>query len=496
MTFLNQELSSFLGFYSLNTSIVEEGRRDPETLEEIYNCLNNSWEDGTPLSFGGSGYNPNGGTPAAHAFPGHPENSDEWNMSFSNLPGGDQRGLGVTNIGTFNPGDVFTLDLAYSYHSRESESSYQLITPMTGEIVQLKGAYNIQFQTTCDRQEICIDDCVWPGDANADGIADYRDILEIGLAFSSEGPMRSSLFGWLPLYADDWDDSFINGTNFKHADCNGDGIVDESDFNKVTDQLFYNFTHDEYQANATCDEGDQLRIRKGFLGNEILDTLFIGQNDIIGVELDYADSLYGLAFELTFDTNYIELISLMGDFGIWSGDDSNEKISYIRDDENNPFVNSLDYASVKTNGENSLTVNERFLLLRLESRSDTPLSFSPTTQLQFKNVRAIRNDGSIVPFGGTTNEIHFEGLTATSQVSNQLPITLHPNPTLDKTYINFNGFNGQYLELIDTKGRIVSTILTKGLESFEFDLSTMTKGIYFLKVVGEKEFGTFKLIKL
>ena len=71
---------------------------------------------------------------------------------------------------------------------------------------------------------------VWPGDANQDNIVNFVDLLNIGVAFGNKGPARNDRTGiWQLTPAADWSQRFATGQNFKHADANGDGSVDEED---------------------------------------------------------------------------------------------------------------------------------------------------------------------------------------------------------------------------------------------------------------------------
>jgi hypothetical protein len=71
---------------------------------------------------------------------------------------------------------------------------------------------------------------VWPGDANADNLAHHIDLLYVGLGYGVTGPARTNPnSSWNPAAATDWDSTFVSGTNYKHTDCNGDGIIDEND---------------------------------------------------------------------------------------------------------------------------------------------------------------------------------------------------------------------------------------------------------------------------
>lgn len=104
---------------------------DPAIMVEFYNYLRSMWKDGTPLTFGGYGYNPSdpSAVGAWYVYPGlsdplfvgtesiDPEFADPlgWTDETSGLPAGDRRSLSASGPFTFNPGDVQYLDLVYLF---------------------------------------------------------------------------------------------------------------------------------------------------------------------------------------------------------------------------------------------------------------------------------------------------------------------------------------------------------------------------------------------
>lgn len=77
---------------------------------------------------------------------------------------------------------------------------------------------------------------VWPGDMNFDGVVDFRDFTPYGLHFGETGSNRNSQGNtWSPHPASDWDDEQVNGTNVKHVDADGNGVIDLADGQAVDD---------------------------------------------------------------------------------------------------------------------------------------------------------------------------------------------------------------------------------------------------------------------
>ncbi len=80
---------------------------DPQTAIEFYRYLSGSWRDGTPYTFGGSGYNLGpGNVNIDYAFTGDPNNSVDWSMCSANLGQMDPRTVQATGPFRLDPGAI------------------------------------------------------------------------------------------------------------------------------------------------------------------------------------------------------------------------------------------------------------------------------------------------------------------------------------------------------------------------------------------------------
>lgn len=81
---------------------------DPEIGSQFYNYISGSWRDGTPFTFGGSGYAPGdeGAQPIKYAFTGAPDDENGWSMCTAGLALGDRRTVQASGPFRLDPGSV------------------------------------------------------------------------------------------------------------------------------------------------------------------------------------------------------------------------------------------------------------------------------------------------------------------------------------------------------------------------------------------------------
>ncbi len=151
-------------------------------------------------------------------------------------------------------------------------------------------------------EEMChITDCVWPGDANGDRLANNYDLLNLGIGFGRQGPPRpfyplpDTPLAWLPGYAMNWD-QWIGVINYKHLDCDGNGRINTDDLEAIR----YNYTPDlTFQANS-IPGAPPVRITTPadtYFFQAGADILIEGAIELGSASLPFED-LHGLAFDL------------------------------------------------------------------------------------------------------------------------------------------------------------------------------------------------------
>ncbi|RMD68111.1 MAG: hypothetical protein D6818_11925, partial [Bacteroidetes bacterium] len=175
------------------------------------------------------------------------------------------------------------------------------------------------------------DDPVWPGDANANHASDAYDLLHVGLAWGATGqPRPLAATAWQPWAAPDWNALFADGTNYKHADCNGDGIIDAADTSAIAQN--YGLTHDMVLplpgVEATLDD-PSLWVE---LPNDLTNGQPFSAPIMLGDDTHPLDSIYGLAFMLFFDPEVVDpnSVDVVVDNSTWLGTPGTDLVSIDR----------------------------------------------------------------------------------------------------------------------------------------------------------------------
>ena len=149
--FLNQKMSAFAYNNNDDTSIGE-----PTRAQEFYNMLRAKWKNGTPMTYGGTGYNPSSTAYTNFMFSGDPVTETGWTEFTPNGTGsypdapGDRRGLISAGPFTLPVGRSLCIDIALPFardYQGDNISSVALLKQRAKAIQQF---YNNQnFEENC-----------------------------------------------------------------------------------------------------------------------------------------------------------------------------------------------------------------------------------------------------------------------------------------------------------------------------------------------------------
>lgn len=475
ITLLNKPISSFIGFY--NSSFaggLPPQTTEPTTVAEFQNYMKGLWRDGSPITAGGTGYM-SGGEPVDFLFPDDPNDIQGWSMISTPIAGGlDIRTLLNTALGQWSFGEKQTLDVAFSFHIDFDEPEWLgQINVMYEEVDWLNTWYDGGGVTGCTALEVCQDDCVWAGDANADGIANHFDMLPVMAARNSAGLLRQPPYDWAPRNGFNWPQTTLEGVNFKHLDCDGNGQIAAEDF-MVTTQAHYGLVNENFIPSFNYPEGAELSVET--VGNGSFEAFAPNYFTAVRIKLNPGvENLHALAFTFEYDTAYFKVINTVASGAV-------NTLFFTQ-----PRPGEIDMAiSDKIPGEELGDGLLFYFTLSAKSEYLNPLP-SNTTHLRLRNLIGIDTGGNTVELGNQATAVTFAGITVGTNDNAQATAPLvFPNPAHDKLHIIANTGEGlKMLAVVDQWGRQMMRVQPMSGVNASIDCALWPRGLYVLTVTDE-----------
>jgi hypothetical protein len=479
VTFLNSDLDHFI--YYINDGI--PALTNPETGKEAYHYLNGAFRDGIPLTFGDDGYG--GTTPATHAFPDDPNDPDGW--SLQTFPGGsfDRRVIGSSYWETLEAGESRSLATAWTFHQQPDGDYLQNVSQMYETLDYLLSSGP---DFACTVPSVCTQNCVWPGDANADSLVDHRDLLYLALASNATGPVRNSPLNWSAYFGADWSSLLPNGKNMKHADCDGNGLVElESDFFISRDH--YRSSIPGYLQTDEYPAGPDLTVEP--FATSDFENVTLGSTQYGRIFLNNYEDLFALGFTLEYDTTYVETIAI-----IESTECAEECLDWLSEEQTaGPFF-ERDIAWGGKDLDFALPTTEALAVLEISIKDDIPLNTPGLTKLKIKNLQGFRKDGFEYPLGATAANLWFPDLapSATKEIP-QGVLRLFPNPANAQVRIEMPWAGDYTIELFDTMGKRLRSTHCKNCPNLNWDLQDIPTGIYMIRAAHDGQRWVSRLVK-
>jgi len=472
-TFLNTGMTSFTYY---NSGLIDGplGMSPPQVEYEFFNLMNSRFTDGTPITVGGSGYL-SGTEVTSHVFPDDPLDSTKWSMQSEELYFGDRRFTAASQLGTVHPGEAFTIDMAHTFHLDTSLNREENIARMYPRLDSLISMYNGQFVQACDYPtQPCFDDCIWPGDANHNGIVNTDDYLTILTNSGPSGDKRPGPLAWHPLPADDWDSYTFYGTNNKHCDTNGDGAITASDL-EIVDYYFGNTV----KAMPAVQEA---RYGNNFILT-IRDNIIDANNIFPPIDIDikftpqFDMDISGIAFQLSFDPYYFALAPpIQVDYQSIITD----SIKFYREIATEGAMTFVD--ALYNNKSFRPTAKDIVNLVGYHSRPEVT-NGSDTTYFEITKARAVLPTGEIISIPGQRLPLIFIDKAPPVQIpvsDYKNEINIYPNPnsghfTLEVT----DEFLGEEYQIISLQGKEVSGGIINDIQN----KIQLNPGMYFVKIL-------------
>lgn len=345
---------------------------------------------------------------------------------------------------------------------------------------------NIPFAGT-NGQVTVPDDLVWPGDTDQSEVVNHFDLLNIGLAYGSSGtPRADGNVEWMAQYAEEWDqETPENGINFKHADTDGNGLVDANDtlaiiqnWGEVTD--FWN--GEELEQFGNPEETGLTNVPIYVLPDTIIPGETVDFSIILGNENIPANDVYGIAFTIVYDPEVIVENSVSARFmESWMGVVDTDLLGIYRDNYAN---NKIDVAITRTD-LNNVSGQGKIGALQV-TIEDVIFQRSQSYEMQFdiENVRLIDAQEQEIPVTAKqSSTMIIDETTDTHTPEWARSINLYPIPTRDYLYMDAAPLQIEALHLYSIEGKRVRQFDPK---QHSMNMTDLPDGIYLLQIITEQ----------
>ncbi len=339
-------------------------------------------------------------------------------------------------------------------------------------------------------ENLPLTDYVFPGDANGDRRANAYDLLQLGLGFAQTGPPRPfATTAWVPQFAPNWSAATLLPVNLKHADTDGNGVINEFDRTAIEQ----NYTPIEAAEPSTGSAGAPVWLH--FAQDSIVinpqhpTPLLIAADIKIGHIGAPLHQLYGLAFALKYPEFILHdpevLYSNSSFFGALGDVLLLSKDIYAR--------RQMDLGFARKNGE---AVSGYGSLARINFTADFVIIIdvierTGSLRLPFTvpivGVRGIDAQGQPVALRGATLDTLWIVLapsvsSQTSDYTLEVQAIVYPNPAVGEAWVAVSHTLLERVEVFDMLGRPVENHRPTGLRTTRLETYSWRKGLYTLRI--------------
>jgi hypothetical protein len=315
----------------------------------------------------------------------------------------------------------------------------------------------------------CNTDTVWAGDANADFIANNQDFLALGLANAATGIVRPGATTiWQPEYCANWSQSFVSGINYKHADCDGNGIVNISiDQNAIIAN--YGLFHNKKDVAGKKNRGfpDFYIDTAGIIfaaGSTVQLPIMMGE------PTSTLTDFYGVASTIEVTNAYATNGINIDKNGTWIPTSNLEKFSHKVGNTRNEFA----ITKFNQTGSNGYG---RIGTVSYSIAANAPIG--AVTEFNLLNTKVINKNGDTIAvdipeaYGIISNATGMESFVFKN-------IEIAPNPASSFVKIQSNNATDYNITVRNTVGEIL--LQTNCVGSKTIDVANFARGVYFVQL--------------
>lgn len=320
---------------------------------------------------------------------------------------------------------------------------------------------------------------VFPGDCNNNGVVNNVDLLYIGIGFNETGPSRPFQgIQWNPVgYASQsWNQNTASGNNYGYIDCDGNGSIGNALDLLAVEQNYTltsnTVTPDPYAVGA---QGDPII---GF--SVATDTIVAGNtlmlDIVVGTTFLPCDSLYGLAFSISYDTSLVD--SIYGDFR--SGWLATGGLALLQVIKNDPDSGRFDVGVTRFDGAN---VAGSGVIGSIGIAMDDNLKKAVTIEeldLTIERTVGMTRSETIMPLQTLDETIYI--LADRDKPLPASSIKVWPNPANDHLTIQAHSQWINSIELSSASGQISWSQSDLFKQQVDIPLSALAPGLYWARI--------------
>ena len=334
-----------------------------------------------------------------------------------------------------------------------------------------------------------VDDCIWPGDTDNDGLANNNDLLQIGLGFGATGNARGgATIDWQPQWADDWDTDYTATLNHKHGDADGDGRVNPSDLAAI----HHNYEAEPFIPTLPTQTGAP-PLQLTFVTDSIYVTddspelLPITAELRLGTPDAPAADVQGVALALRFDPDLAEGTETVMTYA--DGDFFGAESQVLHLQQNLGDVGRTDLAfthrgTIGADGSGLLATLDFVIISDIigsRARAGGPVPF----EVQIGNLTLVDAQGEPLGYEVAQNTATIWFIDQTTTTGTQAPdlsdqLRVFPNPTTEVLRLRYPAdWEVETVELFNPTGqRMIAPLPTAD----RLDVSELTPGVYWLRL--------------
>jgi hypothetical protein len=341
----------------------------------------------------------------------------------------------------------------------------------------------------CDNAGICdtnvfiftVGSCVWAGDTDTTQTVNNFDLLPIGLGYGEVDYVRPNadlLFDCEPNR--DWTNSTpLSNINYKHSDCDGNGIVNADD----TMAISLNWGQ-FYVKNNSTSSSNSIPLYTDYY--QTVEGATIQVPIILGDSLNPVDSAYGIAFTINYDPTLVDTHSVSVNFmNSWFGQINTDMISVSKDfytpGQIQVGLTRIDHtyrSGMGQIGAIQMTIKDDII----KKSANTHLN------MFIDNVRLISDQEveiSTVPVYTYVLIVDTTVTTSLGEIETGEKLLVYPNPASSTVHLESTESILQQVEVFNVAGQ---RLMHKTMQSNQHTIpvADLSEGIYLLRVQTDK----------